>query len=1114
MSDGLPGDSITGVHEGPDGSLWVGTTKGLAWRTGVRFQAAKDESLRAITFTQGVAFDGAGHVYLATNKGLERAALPAVGTDLKLELLPAAPGVASPRVTSVWIEPGGAIWYGCAISICRMDKGAVQVWGQDDGVPVDGWQWLTKDAAGNLWARSRLVLIELPAGARQFRKVDPGEVTQLTFGYPTLAFDGRGRLLVPTNTGLSMLTATGWTRVGQRQGLPGSSVTAALRDAEGSLWVGSTGGVARWTGYEEWQSFTESEGVAGGGNLALLEDSAGGIWAGSGGGLSHGVRAGGSWNWKPVGDRNLTWVANLARSRDGAIWLTTIESQVLRLDPRTGAIQRFGHFDGAPYSIFIDSADNLWVVRTNALYRGSASRPSAGFEQVQPPGSTPKTVFTRLMEDARGDLWVGTYTGLFRLSNGAWSHLGKENGLANESVNNIFPSKSGDVYVAYRNEPVKDLIYRDGGSIRVKHLEPPQGLADDNVYSFREDRSGRLWALTDHGAALHRGDEWVHLDESDGLLWNDCNAFLAASDGSIWIGTERGVTRLPAEGQATKAGRPSGLSVKFSEVRMGDHDVDPLSALVAPQPELVAAKFTTLDLAHARRVQYRYRCLGLDNRWVETSRPEVSFNYLRPGRFRLEVQARQVGGDWGGSASALAFEVRPRWFESRWFQALVAGLICGALWVSWKARARHFAAQRAKLQSEVDARTRELSAANQQLRSEMAEREAAAAEKQRLEEELLQSRKLESIGRLAGGIAHDFNNLLTVINGHCELLMDRLHEFDPVRGSIMEVRGAGQRATELTQRLLAFSRKQMLQPKAISLSETVKGVEGMLRRLVRADIELVTTARPDAGLVMADRGQIEQALINLVVNACDAIEGPGRIVISVRPVEIAAGAVVADPDLVPGPYVLLSVADTGCGMDEQTLSHVFEPFFTTKEVGKGTGLGLAMVHGLVKQSGGSIVADSAPVRGSTFRIYLPRVRDGVSGTRVEAEPVPGQRVRGHESILLVEDQEQVRELAVTVLRHAGYSVDNAADGEAALMLVEQWKGPLDLLLTDVVMPLMSGPELATKVRRRSPSTRVLFISGYSSESMGGEGGGDGTLHLSKPFTPAQLLEQVRKVLDT
>lgn len=351
---------------------------------------------------------------------------------------------------------------------------------------------------------------------------------------------------------------------------------------------------------------------------------------------------------------------------------------------------------------------------------------------------------------------------------------------------------------------------------------------------------------------------------------------------------------------------------------------------------------------------------------------------------------------------------------------MLGSLACGAAWAAWKLRERRNAAARARLELEVRERTTELSAANQQLRKEITERELADREKERLEGELLQAKRLESIGRLAGGVAHDFNNLLTVINGHCDQVLNRLRETDPLHASIREVREAGERAAELTRRLLAFSRKQILQPKPVSPGEIVSGIEGMLRRLLRADIELITEFQPESGQVMADRGQIESVLINLVVNARDAIAGPGRITIVVRAVELTGGHP-ADPDLKPGRYVRIAVSDTGRGMDETTLQNAFEPFFTTKEVGKGTGLGLAMVHGIIKQSGGAIAVQSLPGKGSTFEILLPRLdgwgmpaklhspetasaggaRDGHAGGRPGSSapahgiPADAGRLRGH-----------------------------------------------------------------------------------------------------------------------
>ena len=1108
-ADGLPGESITGLHEAPDGTLFVGTTHGLAWRRGIRFAASPNDALGGVTFTQGVAADAQGNLYLTTTKGLARAKLRADGADVQLEMLPPPPGGAkNARITSVWVDPEGAVWFGCGLSVCRFSEGKVQVWGEGEGVPADGWQYLLKDHAGNLWARSRVWLIELPAGAQRFHTISPADAGALHFGFPGLALDHEGTLLVPTDSGLSMLRGGTWTRAGHRQGLAGGTVTAALFDGD-SMWLGTTGGLARWTGYGKWESFTESEGLASGANLALIEDASGGLWAGSGGGLSHGVRRGGEWQWSAINDRSLNWVVNLALAPDGAIWLSTVEPQAVRFDPRTGKSQRFGKFDGPPYFLLVDSPGNLWVVRTNALFRGSAKLPAGTFEQVRPPGSTASTVFTRAAEDAQGNLWFGSFSGLFRLSHGKWFYYQKSEGLAGTKIFNVQASAAGDVLVRYRDVGEIDRVRADGDGVRVEHIDRSRGLEGDLVYVMRTDREGRLWALTDHGAAVRVGKQWVHYTEEDGLLWNDCNTFLAGSDGSIWIGSERGVSRLLAPAPVV---RPP-PAVTFSEARLGDRAGDSATPLVEPQPEPFLARFTVLDLAHASQAQYRYRVLGLDNRWVETTRPEVSFDYLRPGRYRLEVQARWPAAEWSAPVVALFLEVKPEWFEALWFEALIVAGVWGAIWIAWKLRTRYEAAARARLQFEVDVRTKELRLRNDQLRDEMAERERASRERQRLEEELLQAKKLESIGRLAGGVAHDFNNLLTVINGHCELILERLHEVDPMRTSVLEVRSAGQRAADLTRRLLAFSRKQMLQPSPISLADTVRGIEVLLRRLTRADIDLRFELAADSGMVMADRGQIEQAIINLVVNACDAIAGSGRILIMVGAVDVPEGAPPPGPDCGPGSYVMLSVADTGYGMDEETLKHVFEPFFTTKEVGKGTGLGLAMVHGVVKQSGGSIAAESRPGTGTTFRIYLPRIAAG-GELAVSAETVSPRRVKGHESILLVEDQEQVRELAVAVLRHAGYSVDSAADGQSAMMLVEKLSLPVDLLLTDVVMPLMSGPELASQIRGRSPETRVLYISGYTTESLAADGVGEiQAQYLSKPFTPAQLLDKVRSALD-
>ncbi|HWP34099.1 MAG TPA: PAS domain-containing protein, partial [Thermodesulfobacteriota bacterium] len=380
-----------------------------------------------------------------------------------------------------------------------------------------------------------------------------------------------------------------------------------------------------------------------------------------------------------------------------------------------------------------------------------------------------------------------------------------------------------------------------------------------------------------------------------------------------------------------------------------------------------------------------------------------------------------------------------------------------------------------------------------------------------LEEQLRQSQKMEAIGRLAGGIAHDFNNILTAITGYSELLLGRLEEGDPLRRHALEIHRAAERAASLTRQLLAFSRRQVLRPTVVDLNAVVSNMDGMLRRLIGEDIELRTLPAADLGWVRADTGQLEQAILNLAVNARDAMPQGGKLTIETANVELDEAYAQRHAPVVPGRYVLLAVSDTGCGMDPETRARIFEPFFTTKERGKGTGLGLATVYGIVKQSGGYIWVYSEPGHGSTFKIYLPRVEAAPA-------PLPPPPARppapGRETVLLVEDEDAVRTLARQVLEQHGYRVLEAAGAADALALVEWHRGSIDLLLTDVVMPGMSGRELAERFAAARGAVKVLYMSGYTDSAIVHHGILDpGTAFLQKPFSPAALAGKVRDVLD-
>jgi two-component system cell cycle sensor histidine kinase/response regulator CckA len=384
-------------------------------------------------------------------------------------------------------------------------------------------------------------------------------------------------------------------------------------------------------------------------------------------------------------------------------------------------------------------------------------------------------------------------------------------------------------------------------------------------------------------------------------------------------------------------------------------------------------------------------------------------------------------------------------------------------------------------------------------------------ERASLEEQLRQSQKMEAIGRLAGGVAHDFNNLLTVISGHCELSLFSLAEGDPVRANIEEIKKASDRAAGLTHQLLAFSRKQIMEMKVLDLNEVLQRLDKMLRRIIGEDIELLVIPGEPIGLVKADPWQIEQVVMNLAVNARDAMPNGGKLTIATANVELDEAYSRKHLAVQPGRYVMLSVSDTGMGMTPEIMDRVLEPFFTTKEPGKGTGLGLSTVYGIVKQSGGNIWLYSEPGRGTTFKIYLPQADEALEGLK---EETAGEVPRGDETILVVEDEETVRKLAVRILKKQGYKVLEASGGDEALLRCKEFEDSIHLILTDVVMPGMSGKKLVDRLQKIYPEIKVLYMSGYTDNAIHHHGVLDpGTNFIQKPFTIDGLARKMREVLD-
>ena len=384
-------------------------------------------------------------------------------------------------------------------------------------------------------------------------------------------------------------------------------------------------------------------------------------------------------------------------------------------------------------------------------------------------------------------------------------------------------------------------------------------------------------------------------------------------------------------------------------------------------------------------------------------------------------------------------------------------------------------------------------------------------ERKHLQEQLIQAQKMEAVGRLAGGVAHDFNNLLTAIIGYASLGLAKLQGQESIRHDLEEIEKAGRRASSLTNQLLVFSRRQVVQPRVLDLNTVVRDVENMLKRLIGEDIDLSTDLAPDTGPAKADPGQIEQIVLNLAVNARDAMPDGGRLVIETRNADLADPGTFPHQNFSPGPYVLLSVRDTGIGMDKKTQSRIFEPFFTTKEIGKGTGLGLSTVYAIAEQAGGYIGVESEPGKGTVFTLYLPRIERASNNGAVTTQQ--HAYARGSETILVVEDDESVRVLAKMALENTGYTVLVASGAEEALRICERYKAKIHLAITDIIMPGGYGTKLAEVLKTRRQELKMLFMSGYTDDSLARLKVGLGTPFLQKPFSPVKLTQKVREILD-
>ena len=954
-------------------------------------------------------------------------------------------------------------------------------------------------------------------------------------------------------------------------GIGSDSFYSLYLDGAGTLWAGSfSGGVdVLRTASQAIQRYStipnDSTSLGHNSVLGFAQDSAGLVWiATDGGGLSRLDPSTGRIHRYTTRTSNLVHDNVLDAAVDGAghVWVGTWEGGLSELDPRTGRFTNYTRrntnlLDDHLFSVHVDAKQRIWAGSwSRGLQRFDRATRSFTEYHFGRPGSESQIWAIREMRDGR--LLLATLQSgmlVFDPETGAMTHYTADAAsplrLSASHVRAVMEETPGVVWVGTAD----GLDRLDLNVQTATHFTVRDGLPSNMISGLALDRGGNLWVSSDQGIVrfdYRTRTSWAY-SVDDGLQAREftSRAYLTGRDGMLLFGGNNGFNLIRPELLERNTRKPriafTGFQLFNRPVPIGVRG-SPLSQQISETRHITldhtqsvfTIEFAALDYTAPSKNQYAYKLDGFDRDWTYAgSTRSATYTSLPPATYVFRVRASNNDGVWNEEGASLTITIVPPFWATWWFRTLlacIAAAIVASIIRSAQLRHRKLEAMNQQLglaaerdrhgQQYLERNVLDILGAMQRfsggdysvslpVRSDDAIGKlrlgfnSVVADRKRAEEELRQSQKMEAVGRLAGGVAHDFNNLLTVIKGNAELALADLGEHDSVREEVQEIERAAERASSLTRQLLAFSRKQILKPQDLALNDMVEEIGRMLRRTVGEDVELRFVLEPSLGTVRADPGQIEQVLLNLVVNARDAMPRGGELLIQTRNVSAHEVRDVAEADDVP--YVAIVVTDNGTGMSPSVRDRVFEPFFTTKEQGRGTGLGLSTVYGSVKQSGGFVLVTSELGKGSTFSVYLPRVAPEqharVSG-EFESQP------SGDSTVLLVEDEDAVRRLASRVLVRSGYRVLTAASGDEAMEVASRYDGTIDLLMTDVVMPGMSGRELAELLMPLQPGMRLLYSSGYTEDAIVRHGvSSHQTAFLEKPFTPSALLRKVREVLD-
>jgi PAS domain S-box-containing protein len=1122
---GLPHDFVNAVVEALDSTVWIGTPLGLSrLRHGhvTPLGAAEGNPAQGVT---SLLRTRSGDVLVGTTTGLS------VLRDGRVRPYD-APGIAGVHVRALLEDSRGTLWVGTHGSgLLRVADHHVSRLTTKEGLGADLVRALYEDREGGIW-------IATNGGGLQRLHDSPLTVFGAPEGLPVdialaVLQDRDGAMWLGTaGGGLARLEHGDFTLLGTAQGLSHNVVVSLAQDRDGVVWAGTANGLSRLANGRV-TSFGVRDGIAANAVLATFVDSRGALWLGTDGGGLQRWRPGAPVTYRKANGLPNDVVTTIAEDARGDLWVGTREG-VARL--RGGEFETFRSACDTHdvLALHVDTTGALWIGTGN----GGLSRLKDGqLRCVTTAHGLPENAVYAIVEDGLGGLWLTGPKGIVRLAKheveramerGPWvgrlhvRRLGVDDGMRTREANGgVFPSawraRDGRIWVP----TLRGVVVLDPARLAARAPAPPVRI--ESVVAREQ---------------LFAAGEAVHISAGARTIGFNFTALTFDSPREVRFRYRlEGFDTTWVEGGTARVARytniPPGSYVFRVSAAHGDGPWSDQGAAIPLELEahfyetasfraLVALLATALAIGiaaalHRRRVrqlQARERelvALVTDRTRAEERYREL-FENATDAVFTTDLQGRLTSVNrrfveltgyerddlLGRGIGTLLYEEggEPGELPAAWRTPTVA--------------TEMEIVRRDGVHISHEISTRHVTTGDRPTGMQAIARDVT--ERRRLEQRLLQAQRMEALGQLAGGVAHDFNNILVAIMGYSELLLEELMPENPHHADVTEIGNAARRAATLTRQLLAFSRQQVLQPRVLSLNEVVMELQSMLRRLLREDVDMRIMLAPSVGLVAADPGQLEQVLLNLVVNARDAMPSGGTITIETSATVLHQGTTpdVGGVALAPGRYTVLEVRDNGTGMTPEVRARIFEPFYTTKAQGKGTGLGLATVHGIVEQSGGYVTCESQPGRGTTFRIFLPEIEGAAYRAAGPAVALPA---RGSETVLVVEDDAVVRGATRRILETRGYEVLEARNGVEALMQCAD-NDAIDLVVTDMIMPEMNGYELTLLLRARRPGLPVVLMSGYAGDTVTG----DEMLHaaaafVEKPFTPESLAAKVRDVLD-